>query len=142
MDKPLRLIAGRKTVAFVGLAVLSLLLGTNSALAHAKLLKSNPPDEADLKQAPTRVELWFNELLDDAFNSVEVMPAADLSAKKHPYLAKGQPKVDPADGTHLSIALSALKPGKYVIQYRVLSRDGHIAPGRVTFQIREAAGSP
>jgi len=67
-----------------------------------------------------------------------VIPAAELSAKTHTNLAKGKPKVDPADRTHLTVGLAALKPGKYVIQYRVLSRDGHTAPGRVTFQVREA----
>ena len=119
------------------LAVLLLLLGANSALAHAQLLRAKPADKAELKEPPTQVDLWFNELLDEGFNSIEVIPAADLSVKKHPNLAKGKPKVDPADRTHLTVLLSTLKPGKYVIQYRVLSRDGHTAPGRVTFQVLE-----
>ena len=123
-----------------GFALLLLFLATYSALAHAQLIKSEPSDKARLKQAPTRVELWFNELLDESFNSVEVIPAAELSLKKHSNLCKGQPKVDPSDRTHLTVSVASLKPGKYVIQYRVLSRDGHTAPGRVSFEVLEGKG--
>jgi methionine-rich copper-binding protein CopC len=121
--------------AIMTASVVMLLISTHSAMAHAQLIKSSPPDKAQLKAAPQRVELWFNELLEQGFNSVEVIPAAELSNKDHSNLAAGQPKVDPKDKTHLSVELSILKPGKYVIQYRVLSRDGHSAPGRLTFEI-------
>jgi methionine-rich copper-binding protein CopC len=118
-------------------AILLSLLGTSSAFAHAQLIKSFPENKAALKQPPVRVELWFNELLDEGFNSIEVIPVDELSDKAHSNFAKGQPKVDTADPTHLTIDLSTLKPGKYVIQYRVLSRDGHTAPGRVAFEVLE-----
>jgi methionine-rich copper-binding protein CopC len=137
MWKSFPFVSGRHLFTAAGLAVILCLLGTNSALAHAQLIKSNPPDKAALHQAPVQVDLWFNELLDDGFNTIEIFPAAELSDKKHSNLAKGQPKVDPKDRTHLTVAVSALKPGKYVIQYRVLSRDGHSAPGRLTFQVSE-----
>jgi len=135
MEKVFCLSLGKRIVATAGTAILLFMLGTSTALAHAQLIKSNPPDKAELKQAPTRVELWFNELLDNGFNSVEVISAADLSSKNHTNLAKGPPKVDPADRTHLTVEVSVLKPGKYVVQYRVLSRDGHTAPGRMTFRV-------
>jgi methionine-rich copper-binding protein CopC len=117
MENPFRLQSGGRNLTAAALVILLLLLGANSARAHAQLIKSNPADKAQLKQPPARVELWFNELLDEGFNSIEVIPAPELSAKKHSNLAQGQPKVDPADRTHLTIALSALKPGRYVIQY-------------------------
>ena len=125
-------------LAALAAAILISLLGTTSAFAHAQLIKSFPANKAELNNPPVRVELWFNELLDEGFNSVEVIPAAELSDKEHSNLARGLPKVDAADPTHLTIELSALKPGKYVIQYRVLSRDGHTAPGRVAFEVLEA----
>ena len=120
-------------------ALLFFLVGTFSAWPHAQLIKANPCDKAELKESPTRIELWFNELLDENFNSVEVIPAAELSAEKHSNFAKGKPKVDAVDRTHLTVPVAELKPGKYVIQYRVLSRDGHTAPGRITFQVRDIA---
>ena len=131
------MIGNKQTIASAGVAIILLWLGTSSALAHAQLLKSVPPDKAELKQSPAKVELWFNELLEDGFNSIEVIRAADLSNKNPPNLAKGKPKVDPADATHLEVELPALEPGEYAIQYRVLSRDGHTAPGRVMFRVLE-----
>jgi methionine-rich copper-binding protein CopC len=138
MSTPFRLRRGDRIAPILGLAILLFLFGTNSALAHAQLLKSEPSDKAELKQGPTKIELWFNELLDEGFNSIEVIPVAELTLKKHSNLAKGQPKLDSADRTHLTVEVSPLKPGKYVVQYRVLSRDGHTAPGRVSFQILES----
>jgi methionine-rich copper-binding protein CopC len=44
--------------------------------------------------------------------------------------------VDPKDRTHLMVKVGALKPGDYVVDWRVLSRDGHSAPGRITFTVK------
>ena len=131
------MIRNKQTLLSAGVALILLWLGTSPVLAHAQLLKAVPADKAELKQAPSKVELWFNELLEDGFNSIEVIRAADLSNKNPPNLAKGKPKVDPADATHLEVELPALEPGEYAIQYRVLSRDGHTAPGRVMFRVLE-----
>jgi methionine-rich copper-binding protein CopC len=127
----------KQILVSAGIAIILIWLGTASALAHAQLIKAVPADRAELKQAPAKVELWFNELLEDGFNSIEVIRADDLSNKNPVNLAKGKPKVDPADATHLEVELPALEPGEYAIQYRVLSRDGHTAPGRVMFRVQE-----
>jgi methionine-rich copper-binding protein CopC len=107
-----------------------------NALAHARMLRSNPAKDAKLTAAPGSVDLWFNELLDEGFNSLEVYAAAELGAEHHKNLAPEKPAVDPADRTHLSVKLPPLPPGEYVVEWRVLSRDGHSAPGRYTFRIR------
>jgi len=137
MNQKHRLFLSTRPLAVACATILLSLLGTGSAFAHAQLIKSSPANKSELQEPPMRVELWFNELLDEGFNSIEVIPEAELSDKTHSNFAKGEPKVDKADPTHLTIELSALKPGKYVIQYRVLSRDGHTAPGRVSFQVLE-----
>jgi methionine-rich copper-binding protein CopC len=137
MNKYFKLMGYGQEISGAVVAVLFFLTGTFSGWAHAQLIKSDPPDKVELKESPARVDLWFNELLDENFNSIEIIPAAEISAPKHANFAKGKPKVDPADRTHLSVRVTELKPGKYVIQYRVLSRDGHTAPGRITFQVRE-----
>jgi len=84
------------------------------------------------------VDLWFNELLDAEFNSIEVFPVAELSSPHHTTLARDAPTVDPADRTHLAVALPLLAPDDYVVEYRVLSRDGHSAAGRLTFHVGTA----
>ena len=76
-------------------------LGLQKAEAHARLVRSNPADKAQLEKAPTQIELRFNELLDDNFNSVKVFPAAELRLKQRTEFASGKPKVDAAGARHL-----------------------------------------
>lgn len=105
----------------------------HDALAHARMVRSIPAKNAELTKSPGQIDLWFNELLDEGFNSVEVFPSAELTSKKHANLVKDKAAVDPADRTHLTIKIAPLSPGEYVVEWRVLSRDGHSAPGRITF---------
>jgi methionine-rich copper-binding protein CopC len=106
-----------------------------AAQAHARLLRSSPAKNAELAQAPGQIELWFNELLDEGFNSIAIFPAKELAAAKRTNLAKEKPIVDARDRTHLTLKVEPLAPGDYVLEWRVLSRDGHSAPGRFTFRI-------
>ena len=119
-------------ILLVVLAVLGL---RPDAHAHARLLKSNPEDKAAVAKSPAQVDLWFNELLDSGFNTIEVFPAAEIKARQRTNLAQGEAKVDAKDKTHLSVPLKELPPGEYVIEYRVLSRDSHSAPGRILFRV-------
>jgi len=121
------------------IACLSLLLTLTvapGAWAHARLLRSLPKADSELSTAPKRIELWFSELLEDGFNTVKVFPSADLAVEKKRNFAKDKPQVDSADRTHMVVDLAPLPPGDYVIEWRVLSRDGHSAPGRATFRVR------
>ncbi|GIW43042.1 MAG: cation resistance protein [Candidatus Binatia bacterium] len=106
------------------------------AWAHARLLRSEPRDNAVIPAAPRTLRLWFNEVLDRGFHTVEVFSAAELKAKQRRNLVSGPPEVNPEDRTELRVPLPELAPGRYVVEYRVLSRDGHSAPGRVSFEIR------
>jgi methionine-rich copper-binding protein CopC len=106
------------------------------ALAHARLVRSSPASQAQVAAPPEHIELWFSELLEEGFNSVEVVRAAELAAKHHTNLAQGTPTVDRADRTHMMVPVQRLAPGSYAVEWRVLSRDGHSATGRFTFQIR------
>lgn len=116
------------------LVVLALAL-PREALAHAKLLKSSPADKSELAAPPKQIEIWFSELLDENFNSIDVYPTSELGAKRHAKLTDGEVKVDPKDRTHLTVALKNLAPGNYTVDWRVLSRDGHSAPGRFSFKV-------
>jgi methionine-rich copper-binding protein CopC len=117
------------------LIAMGVLVDACQALAHARVLRSQPADKAQLSQAPSRLDLWFNELLDAGFNTVEVFSAKELTAKQRANLVKGAPQVDPADRTHLTVELQPLPPGEYIVDWRVLSRDGHSAPGRFRFHV-------
>jgi len=126
-----------RSLCFLSLIVTLALAGAPAAWAHAHLLRALPAMGAEVSPAPKQIELWFNELLEDGFNTATIFPAAELStAGKHTNLAKGKPTVDARDRTHLTIPVEALAPGEYVVEWRVLSRDGHSAPGRSTFRVR------
>jgi methionine-rich copper-binding protein CopC len=117
------------------LFLLMILTATPGAWAHARLLRSEPAKGATVS-APRQIDLWFNELLEDGFNTVTVFPEAELSSPdKHSNFTNGKPTVDGKDRTHLSVKLNPLVPGEYVVEWRVLSRDGHSAPGRSTFHV-------
>ncbi|MGB8353842.1 MAG: copper resistance CopC family protein [Chthoniobacteraceae bacterium] len=111
---------------------------SSHAHAHARLVKSTPAKSATLSKSPDQLDLWFNELLEEGFNTIDVFNSTELDAAKHTNLTTGKPTVDPADKTHLSVKLGTLPPGEYVVEWRVLSRDGHSAPGRIMFKIGAA----
>jgi methionine-rich copper-binding protein CopC len=111
------------------------MMGARVANAHAKAVRSTPENGARLSEAPKTVELWFNELLDDEFNTVDVFPAKEVTRKERQNLVKGKAKVDAKDRTHLTVDLPTLAPDSYIVEYRVLSRDGHTAPGRFNFAV-------
>jgi methionine-rich copper-binding protein CopC len=124
------------------LTALLILLVAQPVFAHARLVKSFPENTATFTASPAKVELWFNELLDDGFNSIEVFPLSQLSTARHDNYASGVPTIDPKDRTHLTISIAALKPGDYLVSYRVLSRDGHTAPGRISFHVVTPGARP
>jgi methionine-rich copper-binding protein CopC len=108
-----------------------------SAWAHARLLRSEPAKDAELASAPDHVNLWFSELLEDGgFNVVTVYAASELGAAKKHDLTADKPHVDPKDRTRLTVKVTALPPGDYIVEWRVLSSDGHSAPGRINFRVR------
>jgi methionine-rich copper-binding protein CopC len=105
--------------------------------AHASLVRSQPAPGA-VVQSPTQIDLWFNELLEDGFNSVAIIRAEELTsnaAQQQTNLARKQPFVDPRDRAHLTLQVGSLLAGNYVAEWRVLSRDGHTATGRFRFQV-------
>ncbi len=126
-------------LAMVALVVAQMFLtGPRAALAHARLVRATPANQARLAAPPERVELWFSELLEDGFNSVEVVRAAEVTAKPRTNLARDVPTVDRDDRTRMTVPVQELGPGDYAVEWRVLSRDGHTAAGRFTFRVQTA----
>jgi methionine-rich copper-binding protein CopC len=46
------------------------------------------------------------------------------------------------DPKRLSVGLHPLRPGRYMIKFRVLSVDGHVVEGDLRFEIRATTKSP
>ena len=98
--------------------------------AHAVLVKSSPAKRAVLAASPPRVELTFNERLEPAYSTVSVAAADNARVDD------GKVAVGPEDPRRLSVGVSALKPGRYTVKFRVLSVDGHVVEGTFPFDVR------
>jgi methionine-rich copper-binding protein CopC len=124
--------AGHALRHIVGGAVLALVLGVPvaPALAHAALVKTEPPRRALLAKAPAEVRLWFNEEIESAYASLVV-----LDPGKHP-VTEVTPHLAPGDQKSLVLPLPELTPGKYSVTFRVLSLDGHVIQSSFDFTVQ------
>ena len=107
----------RNDVAIRLLLALTLLaFWPRPAFAHAGLKRSLPASDAEVT-APAQIDLWFNELLEDGFNSVTVISSGDanLPSSEQRNLAQGTAAIDPHDKTHLTIKVNALRKGSYTV---------------------------
>jgi methionine-rich copper-binding protein CopC len=101
-----------------------------SADAHALLVRTSPPKRAVLRDPPKQVELWFNERLELAFATLTVSDGAGAP------VSGAQAMVDGNDRKHITVQLPRLAPGSYVVRFRVLSVDGHVAEDNFGFSVR------
>ena len=122
--------AKRIAGALCGVLLLGGFMATPEAFAHAKLIRSQPLPFEELATAPAEVKLWFNELLEDEFNLIEVTDATGRRVEN------GVAQVNPQDRTNLVARLGNLSSGSYVIRWRILSLDGHPARGRFIFTVK------
>ncbi len=99
------------------------------AFAHAFLDHATPAVGSTIHASPARVELWFTEELEPAFSTVRVLDQANRRRDD------GDAKIDPRDPTALQVSLPALGPGRYRVEWRVLSVDTHVTEGDFTFVI-------
>lgn len=117
------------------LLVLPVCTGTAVAGAHTVLVSSDPAADATLLAAPARVSATFNEDLQPTFAAMAVVgPDGNL-------WSVGEPEVR---GSVASIAVQGLGPsGRYTVNYRVTSADGHVVSGSWSFTMTvSGSGTP
>lgn len=115
------------------LAAAAILLFTFSgvALAHAKLVKSDPVADSTVTTAPQSVTIWFNEEIDTKLSNIKVQgpdgAAADL----------GNSKVNLDDRKQMTVGLKQpLANGVYTVNWHAITPDdGGIADGRFKFTL-------
>jgi methionine-rich copper-binding protein CopC len=101
-----------------------------SADAHALLVRTSPPKRAVLRDPPKQVELWFNERLEPAFATLTVSDGAGAT------VSGAQAMVGGNDRKRITVELPPLAPGSYMVRFRVLSVDGHVAEDSFGFSVR------
>lgn len=98
-----------------------------AASAHAARIASDPVEGAQVTAGPTRVSATFNEPLQSEFASMTVVgPDGNL-------WQTGDPRVV---GAVISVDVRPLgPPGRYTVNYRVTSADGHPVTGSWWFEL-------
>ena len=113
-------------------AVMAMAMGlpVTPALAHALLVKAEPPRRAVLTEAPSQIRLWFNEEIEGAYSSLVVLDAEKNSVTEVTlHLA-------PDDRKSIVLPLPDLASGKYSVTFRVLSVDGHVVESSFDFTVK------
>ena len=112
--------------------VAAMLTFAADAFAHARLKRANPPvgGTVRLVAVPEELQVWFTEGVEAALSEIKVVNA------KGERVDRGDTRSDPADPTLLRVTLMSLKPGRYRVTWRVVSRDTHKTNGTFPFQVR------
>ena len=107
-----------------GLVIIGLAFATLCD-AHTHLKDSQPADGSVVTAAPDNIVLRFSE-------------AARVTALALHKVGEAERKPVPlptAPAQEVTVPLSKLGPGQYVVTYRVVSDDGHIMSGELHFSI-------
>ena len=126
----LKLLIRKITTFAISLAMLSLLFQVNSVLAHATLVKSDPPRRASLSSSPKQIQLWFNEKIEGSYASVTVLDSNKKS------ITENNPEVVLDDPKSVVLNIPQMEPARYTVQYRVMSVDGHVIASSYDFSIK------
>ena len=99
--------------------------GAGPASAHTVLTATDPASDATLSAGPNRVSATFNEDLQTTFAAMTVVgPDGNL-------WSSGETEVR---GPVASVGVRPLGPsGRYTVNYRVTSDDGHVVSGSWSF---------
>jgi len=102
------------------------------ALAHSHLKASDPDKNAILTVAPPHVALTFSEPVELNFSAITII-APDKSRITAGQISHGKDGDARVLEAPLTIAATA---GTYIVEWRVLSADGHKMKGSFEFSIR------
>jgi len=101
-----------------------------AAFAHAHLKSAEPADKTTVA-APKLLRLTFSEPIELGFSSVQIT-AADKTA-----VAAGAVTHGSGGDAVLEVPLTgSLAAGEYVVEWKVLSKDGHKMKGSYAFTVQ------
>lgn len=114
----------------VTLASLLTIFAPAQALAHARLLRSEPSLGAVLASPPARLRLVFSGLVERRFGRfVLITEDGKATTLRGDFERPGQ-------ATELAVPLPALAAGRYHVYWNVVARDSHRVEGAVSFTVR------
>ncbi|HLW92680.1 MAG TPA: copper homeostasis periplasmic binding protein CopC [Roseiarcus sp.] len=118
------------TIALRVLAPFAFAIFATAALAHARLVKADPPVGGTIATSPKEIRLKFSEGVEPRFSGAALVDSAGAA------IATEKPTLDPADPAVLVTPLSQpLKPGVYKVTWHAVSVDTHQTQGEFTFTV-------
>lgn len=132
---------GRSRGALRALALLALsfawtALWVESASAHAQLSEADPAAGTTIREGPDLVSLRFTEPVEAEFDPIKVFgPGGER-------VDRGDARVSPDDARVVETGLEEAPQGKYTVEWRVTSIDGHVVAGEYGFEVAEAGEPP
>jgi len=106
-------------------------VSATTAVAHPKLVKTDPAADAAAATPPKELRLTFNEELVPKFSGVEL---TDKSGKK---IETGAAAPDPSNKKQLVVALPApLADGVYKVSWHAVGDDTHRVQGSYSFTVK------
>ena len=104
--------------------------GVQPALAHPKLTATVPAADAQA-QPPQQIRLSFSEALVAKFSGL------DLKDQDGKHVETGPTASDPKDRKQLIVPVkAALAPGRYTVEWHVVSEDTHRIKGSYSFEVK------
>lgn len=105
-------------------ALLAAALAASQASAHARLVASEPANNA-MGAAPKTIALHFSEALTPKFSKLEVLMGG----------AAVPMKTEVAKNTMTASPVSPFSPGAYTVKWHVVTADSHSVDGTFSFMV-------
>jgi copper resistance protein C len=120
-------VRARRSVAALLLGTVIVAVSVLPAAAHSTLVSSSPADGSTLGVAPTEVVLTFNE------NVVTVGDQVLVTSPSGLIVSQGNPEI--VDSTVTEPLRTLDENGTYLINYRIVSADGHPVQRQLSFTL-------
>ena len=119
-----------KLIQLIPPVLTALLLSAASALPHASPIRTSPPADGAVQNAPREVSILFGERVEVAADAIVVQDAGGTRVDQ------GNAHLD-NNGRIVRTTLRPISAGVYTVAWRVRSADGHTAQGRFTFRVQK-----
>lgn len=126
----------RRTKRAIPMALLSPLLLTGLAQAHARIESSVPENGATLADPPAEVRIRYTEPVEERLSTLTL-----LDAEGRP-VPGTEPARGDADARELILKLPRLSGGAYTVESQSLAKDGHVFKETIRFAVSEQQPTP
>ena len=116
------------------LVILLITVAPMPALAHTKLIRSQPQAKEVLSQPTKLIELWFTEELEPGLTTIEVTDEHGTRIDKGTVALSEENKKS-------AIEVGELRAGVYTVTWKTVSADQHVIHGSFVFSVAPSAAT-